>query len=155
MNAKGSHGGVAFCIPKTELIHCCTNRDRDTPSQALIHFDGSVFHPKSVLRWLGYWFTPSLATTLYFTKPVAKAQAAFVPIKRLSSRAWVSLPACVTPSGHPGCSTSSVMEGTSSPQQTTWRESYPPSGTWSRGGAQTASPGLDRHPGHRGLSPPP
>jgi len=36
------------------------------------------------VRWLGYWFTPSLATTHHFTKRLAKAQAAFVAVKRLS-----------------------------------------------------------------------
>ena len=75
---------MGFSIPKTELIHWRTSRDRDPPSTAPIHLDGSFFRPKNELRWLGLWFTPSLATTPHFTKRLAKAQAAFVAIKRLS-----------------------------------------------------------------------
>jgi len=83
VKARGSSLGVGFSIPKTELIHWHRNRDRDPPSQAPIHLDGSIFRPKDELRWLGYWFTPSFSTTPHFTKRLAKAQAAFVAIKRL------------------------------------------------------------------------
>jgi len=75
---------VGFSIPKTEWIHWRTRRERDAPSAAPIHLDGSIFHPKSQLRWLGLLFTPSLATTPHFTKRLAKAQATFVAITRLS-----------------------------------------------------------------------
>jgi len=84
IKARGSRWGVGFSIPKTELIHWCTNRDRDLPSHAPIHLDGSVCRPEEELRWLGYWFIPSLSTTSHFTKRLAKVQAAFVAIKRLS-----------------------------------------------------------------------
>jgi len=40
--------------------------------------------PKKEVRWLGYWFTPSIATSPHFVKRLAKAQAAFVAVKRLS-----------------------------------------------------------------------
>jgi len=43
-----------------------------------------MFHPKNEVRWLGYWFTPAISTTPHFTKRPAKAQAAFVAVKRLS-----------------------------------------------------------------------
>jgi len=75
---------VGFSIPKTELIHGCTNRDRDPPSQSPIYSDGCIFHPKVELRWLGLWFTPSLSTTSHFTKRLGKGQAPFVAVKRLS-----------------------------------------------------------------------
>jgi len=84
LKARGSRPGVSFSIPKTELIHWRTNRDRGLISRALVHLDGSVFKPKDEVRWLGYWFTPSMATTPHFTKRLAKAQAAFVAVKRLS-----------------------------------------------------------------------
>ena len=84
LKARGARLGVSFSIPKTELIHWRTNTDRGPISHALIHLDGSVFKPKDEVRWLGYWFTPSLSTTPHFTKRLAKAQAAFVAIKRLS-----------------------------------------------------------------------
>jgi len=84
LKSRGARLGVSFSIPKTELIHWRTNRDRGPISHALIHHDGSVFNPKNEVRWLGYWFTPSMSTTPHFTKRLAKAQAAFVAIKRLS-----------------------------------------------------------------------
>ena len=46
--------------------------------------DGSVFEPKVEVRWLGYWFTRSISTTPHFVKRLAKAQAAFLAVKRLS-----------------------------------------------------------------------
>jgi len=84
LKAKGACLGVGFSIPKTELIHWRTKRDRGPLSRSAIHLDGSVFHPKDEVRWLGYWFTPSISTTPHFTKRLAKAQAAFVAIKKLS-----------------------------------------------------------------------
>ena len=67
-----------------ELMHWCTNRDRGPISPAPIHFDRSIFPPNPEVHWLGYLFTPSLSTTPHFTKRLAKAQAAFVAVKRLS-----------------------------------------------------------------------
>jgi len=84
LKTEGSRLGVSFSVPKTELIHWCTNRDKGPISNAPVHLDGSVFTPKSELRWLGYWFTPSISTTPHFVKRLAKAQAAFVAVKRLS-----------------------------------------------------------------------
>ena len=49
-----------------------------------IYLDGSIFLPKDEVRWLGYWFTPWLATTPHFTNRIAKAQVAFVAVKKLS-----------------------------------------------------------------------
>jgi len=40
--------------------------------------------PKSEVRLLRYWFTHSISTTPHFVKRLAKAQAAFVAVKRLS-----------------------------------------------------------------------
>jgi len=84
LKSEGARLGVGFSIPKTELIHWRTNRDRGPISHAPIHLDGLVFRPKDEVRWLGYWFTPSMSTTTHFTKRLAKAQAAFVAVKRLS-----------------------------------------------------------------------
>jgi len=84
LKARGSRLGVGFSIPKTELIHWRTNRDRGPVSRSPIHLDGSIFPPKDEVRWLGYWFTPSISTTTHFTKRLTKAQAAFVAVRRLS-----------------------------------------------------------------------
>ena len=84
LKTRGSKLGVGFSVPKTELIHWCTNRDRDPISNAPVHLDGLIFTPKKEVRWLGYWFSPSITTTPHFVKRLAKAQAAFVAVKRLS-----------------------------------------------------------------------
>ena len=91
IKSRGSHLGVGSSIPKTELIHLRTNRDRDPPSHAPIHLDGSIFKPKDELRWLGYWLTPSLSTTSHFTKRLAKAQAAFIISKNNTFRSGRSV----------------------------------------------------------------
>jgi len=84
LKSRGAKPGVGFSIPKTELVHWRTNRDRDRISNAPVHLDGSFSKPKAEIRWLGYWFTPSISTTTHFVKRLAKAQAAFVAVKRLS-----------------------------------------------------------------------
>ena len=84
LKARGAQLGVGFSIPKTELNHWRTNRDRGPVSHSPIHLDGAIFRPKDDVRWLGYWFTPSISTTTHFTKRLAKAQAALVAVKTLS-----------------------------------------------------------------------
>jgi len=84
LKARGARLGVSFLVPKTELIHWRTNRDKAPISNAPIHLDGSVFTPQGQVRWLGYWFTPSISTTTHFVKRLAKAQGAFVAVKCLS-----------------------------------------------------------------------
>ena len=46
--------------------------------------DTIVFHPSSSVRWLGYWFTPSMETSVHFHKRLVLAQGAFSIIKQLS-----------------------------------------------------------------------
>jgi len=84
LKARGARLGVGFSVPKTELIHWRTNRDRAPIYNAPVHLDGSVFTPRNEVRWQGYWFTPSISTTPHLVKRLAKAQAAFVVVKRLS-----------------------------------------------------------------------
>jgi len=84
LKARGARLGVGSSVPKTELIHRRTTWDRGPVSRSPVHLDGSVFPPKDKVRWLGYWFTPSISTTTHFTKRLSKAQAAFVAVKRLS-----------------------------------------------------------------------
>jgi len=77
--------------PRCGLLHPQDTTDsladepgQGPPSTAPIHHDGSMFPPKSELRWLRLWFTPSLVTTSHFTKWLTKAHAAFMAIKLLS-----------------------------------------------------------------------
>jgi len=92
LKAREARLGASFSIPKTELIHWRTIRDRCPVTRSPIYLDRSIFPTKDVVRWLGYWFTPSISTTPHFTKRLAKAQAAFVAsVKRLSPP-WMGLP---------------------------------------------------------------
>jgi len=50
LKAKGARLGVGFSIPKTELIHWRTNRDRGPISRSPIHLDGAIFPPKDEVR---------------------------------------------------------------------------------------------------------
>ena len=84
LKGRGARLGASFSIPKTELIHWRTIRDRGPVTRSSIYLDRWTFPPKDVVRWLGYWFTPSISTTPHFTKRLAKAKAAFVAVKRLS-----------------------------------------------------------------------
>jgi len=81
LKSRGARLGVGFSVPNPELIHWRTNRDRDLIWNALVYLDVSLFTPKVEVRWLGYWFTPSISTTPHFVKRLAKAQAAFVAVK--------------------------------------------------------------------------
>ena len=68
LKAKGARLGVSFSIPKMQLIPWSTNWDRGPIPHAPIHLDGSIFKPKDEVRWLGYWLTPSICTTMHPTK---------------------------------------------------------------------------------------
>src|ERR1700712_1137471 len=76
---------VEFSTPKTELIHWRTPSQRSPPSLAPIALDGQLFHPKGVVRWLGYWFSPSLNTSHHLNHRLSLARAAFSFTRRLSS----------------------------------------------------------------------
>ena len=57
---------VSFSVPKTELIHLRSHRERSSPALSHITLDGQVFHPSVVVRWLGYWLSPTLNTSHHF-----------------------------------------------------------------------------------------
>jgi len=78
---------VGFSVPKTELINWRTPLQRDpdrAPSPPPIYLDGQIFPPLLFVRWLGYWFTPNLASLAHFFKRLSLAQGAFATVKRLS-----------------------------------------------------------------------
>ena len=76
--------GLSFSVPKTELIHWRTPKDRTPPSRTPIHLQNAVFYPREEVRWLGYWFTPNATSTPYFRRRLTLANAAFAVIKRLA-----------------------------------------------------------------------
>lgn len=125
LKAKGSRLAVGFTIPNTELIHWRTCQDRNPASESPIHLDGSIIRPRSKLRWLSLWFTSSLATTPHFTKRLAKAQAAFVVVKRLPPpHEWVSPLTSATGWLCTFSSPSLATGATSSTLPRTWLESW-------------------------------
>ena len=82
---KAVHLGIAFSVVKTELIHWRTPSQRYSQlCLSLIQLDGEVFHPLDSLRWLGYWFTPTLSTSTDFSRCLALAHGAFALIRPLS-----------------------------------------------------------------------
>ena len=87
IRARASGREVDFSLPKTELIHWRTPLQRDppaSPAPAPIYLDGQVFPPLPCVRWLGYWFTPNLASSAHFSKRLGLAQGALATVKRLS-----------------------------------------------------------------------
>jgi len=85
IQARAVRLGISFSVLKTELIYWRTPRQRNSPvGLSPILFDGEVFHPRDSLRCLGYWFTPTLSTTIHFSRRLALAQGAFAHIRRLS-----------------------------------------------------------------------
>jgi len=87
IKARATAREVGFSVPKTELIHGRTPLQRDpegAPSPPPICLDGQIFPPLPCVRWLGYWFTPNLASSAHFSKRLGLAQGAFATVKRLS-----------------------------------------------------------------------
>jgi len=82
---RGRNLGVSFSVPKTEIIHWRTPSKRTPPSQPPIELEDHLFRPSQVVRWLGYWFTPTLNTTHHYRHRLSLAQAIFSFVKRLSS----------------------------------------------------------------------
>jgi len=83
--AKGRDLGVSFSVPKTELIHRRTPSQRTVLSHPAIELDNHLFRPSQVVRWLGYWFTPSFSMAHHYRHRISLAQAIFSFIKCLSS----------------------------------------------------------------------
>jgi len=66
LSGRGRDIGVSFSVTKTELIHWRTPSQRTPRSTAPIVLEGHLFRPSEVVRWLGFWFTPSLSPTHHF-----------------------------------------------------------------------------------------
>jgi len=87
ITARAKAREVGFSNPKTEHIHCRTPLQRDPSGAASpprISLDGQICPSLSYLIWLGYRFTPNLASSAHFFKRLRLAQRAFASIRRLS-----------------------------------------------------------------------
>jgi len=82
---RGADLGVAFSVPKTERIHWRTPKDRSDVSFAPIVINNMLFPPSQAVRWLGYWLTPAIQTSIHFGRRPALAQASFTTIRQLSA----------------------------------------------------------------------
>jgi len=82
---QGASLGVAFSVPKTELIHWRTPKDRSDVSCAPIVINDMLFPPSQAVRWLGYWLTPTIDSSVHFLRRLALAKASFTSIRQLSA----------------------------------------------------------------------
>jgi len=82
---QGADLGVAFSVPKTELILWRTLKDRSDVSFAPIVINDMLFPPSQAVRWLGYWLTPTIHSSVHFLRWLALAKASFTSIRQLSA----------------------------------------------------------------------
>jgi len=82
---QGADLGVAFSVPKTELILWRTAKDRSDVSLAPIVINDMLFSPSQAVRWLGYWLTPTLHSSVHFLRRLALAKASLTTIPQLSA----------------------------------------------------------------------
>ena len=69
IRAKALARNVNFGVPKTELMHWRTLKQRNPPTSHAppICLDGQIFGPLPCVRWLGYWLAADLSTSHHFT----------------------------------------------------------------------------------------
>ena len=77
--------GVAFSVPKTELIHWRTPKHHSDVSFAPSVINDMLFPPFQVVRWLVYWLTTTLHSSVHFLTRLALAKASFTTIRQLSA----------------------------------------------------------------------
>jgi len=75
---------VAFSIHKTELIHWRTQKDRSHVSFAPIVINDMLFPPSQAIRWLGYWLTLTIQSSIHFKRLLVLAQASLTTVRQLS-----------------------------------------------------------------------
>ena len=67
-----------------KLVHWRTPSQRHSPKcVSPIQIKGGLFHPGNSVRWLGYWFTPTLDPAAHFSRCLSLAHGAFALIRRL------------------------------------------------------------------------
>jgi len=81
----GANLGVAFSVPKTELIHWRTLKDHSDVTFAPIVINDMLFPPSQAVRWPGYWLTPTIHSSVHFLRRLALAKASFTSIRQLSA----------------------------------------------------------------------
>src|SRR5205807_1724751 len=100
IKCKARKWQVSFSIPKTELIHWHTPKQRDpagSPCPPPIYLDGQLFHPSKCLQWLDHWLSSEHSTSAHFSRRLTLSQAAFASINCLSPRHRPGSPSCSSP----------------------------------------------------------
>jgi len=82
---QGADLGIAFSVPKTELIHWRTPKDRSDVAFTPIVINHMLFPPSQAVRGLGYWLTPTIQSSIHFGRRLDHAQASFTTIRPLSA----------------------------------------------------------------------
>jgi len=82
---RGADLGVAFSVPQTELLHWRTPKDRSDVAFAPIVINDMFFPPSQAVRWLGYWLTPTIHSSVHFLRGLALAKASFTSMRQLSA----------------------------------------------------------------------
>jgi len=77
---RGADLGVAFSVPKTELIHRRTPKYCSDVSFAPIVINDMLFPPGQAVRWLGYWLTLTIQSSGHFLRLLTLAKASFTTI---------------------------------------------------------------------------
>jgi len=81
----GADLGLAFSVPKTQLIDSRTLKDRSDICFAPIVINDLLVPPSQAVRWLDYWPTPTLHSSVHFLRRLALAKASFATIRQLSA----------------------------------------------------------------------
>ncbi|KAH8146840.1 uncharacterized protein LAJ45_09214 [Morchella importuna] len=76
---------TTFSIPKTELMHWRTPKDKAPTCTLPITLDNQIFHPGHQVRWVGFWLSPNFNPNTHFIRRLASAQASFGILQRFSS----------------------------------------------------------------------
>jgi hypothetical protein len=75
---------LTFSIPKMDLIHWHTPKDKSPRCNLPVLIGDQYIHPSKSVKWLGFWLQDNHSTHQHFTKRVNFAKFARVNVRRLS-----------------------------------------------------------------------
>jgi len=84
MSNRAKNSNLSFSVPKTDLIHWRTPKDKSPRCSTPFTLDGTLIHPSKTIKWLGYWLQDNHSTHQHFTKRLSLAKYAWIKVRRLS-----------------------------------------------------------------------
>jgi hypothetical protein len=84
MTNKARLLNLSFSVPKTDLIHWPTPKDKTPRCLLSVHVRDSLIHPSKSIKWLGYWLQDNHSIHQHFTKRLSLAKYVWVKVRRLS-----------------------------------------------------------------------